>query len=280
MKKRFELLLLIVFLILLISVIVASFVNSLTPSHPLSLTSRDKQTAIPGKLSWSDEFNGAYGATPDPTKWGLSTGGSGWGNKQLQYYTSTNAILDGQGSLLIKADNAHSQHLHCWYGTCQYVSARLTTARHFSFTYGELDAVITIPRGKGIWSAFWLAGANCAVVGFPACGEIDIAESKGDGTVIESLHGPGLDQYMSYGRFGGSPHRYTLRWSPDSLNLLVDGTLKFTESRSQLGQRWVFDHPFYIILDVAVGGQWPGSPDTTTIFPQYMQVQYVRLTSL
>lgn len=268
-----------VLLLLLVGGLLASCASRPVSPHPTQVTPINGATPSPaGTLLWSDEFNGAHGAYPDQSKWALSTGGNGWGSGQLQYDT-TNAIQDGQGNLVISAKQTNKQ-LPCWYGACKYVSARITTNKRLSFTYGELDAELTIPAGKGIWSAFWLVGADCATVGFPACGEIDIAESKGDGIVIGSIHSTGMNMYKPYGNFAGSPHRYTLRWTAEQIDLLIDGTVSMTVKKSQLGSTWAFDHPFYIILDVAVGGQWPGSPDGTTTFPQQMLISHVRLMSI
>jgi beta-glucanase (GH16 family) len=242
-----------------------------------------------GGLTWADEFDGPAGAAPDPGRWGRDIGGGGWGNNELQYYTNStsNAALDGQGHLVLTARRENPANYGCWYGTCQYTSARLLTAGRFTQAYGRFEARLKVPRGQGIWPAFWMLGDNLGSVGWPSSGEIDIMENVGfePNTVHGSLHGPGYS--------GGSPltgtyslpvpfaddfHTFTVDWAPDSVTFYVDGHqyARHTPADTR-GNRWVFDHPFFMILNVAVGGNWPGSPDGSTVFPQQMVVDYVRV---
>src|SRR5436305_13558925 len=124
------------------------------------------------RLVWSDEIDGASGTPADPSKWSPRIGGGGWGNKQLDYDTDNqNIYQDGQGNLVIEARKGNPTGLQCWYGACQYTSAQISTNGHFSFTYGQFEARMKIPRGKGLWTAFWLLGNNCDTVGWPVCGE-------------------------------------------------------------------------------------------------------------
>lgn len=125
-------------------------------------------------LVWSDEFDGPSGQLPDSSNWGYDIGGEGWGNQELEYYTNsaTNAALDGNGNLVITARQENNNDYHCWYGLCQYTSARLLTAGKFSQLYGAIEARIKIPKGQGIWPAFWMLGENISQVGWPQCGEI------------------------------------------------------------------------------------------------------------
>jgi beta-glucanase (GH16 family) len=239
------------------------------------------------KLVWSDEFNGPYGTPPDPNKWTPDIGGGGWGNRQLEYDTDNqNAYQDGQGNLVIEARKGNPQGLQCWYGPCQYTSARITTNGHFSFTYGFLEARIKIPYGQGMWPAFWLVGDNCKTVGWPTCGEFDAMENIGKlpATIQGAVHGPNsFDFYATYtlqhGKFADDFHVFALQWEPDNISFFMDGIHYATLHRASLTnqQDWVYDHPFFVILNVAVGGKWPKSPDSTTVFPQKMYVSYVRV---
>jgi beta-glucanase (GH16 family) len=243
-----------------------------------------------GALTWSDEFTGAAGTAPDASKWGRDTGGGGFGNSELEYYTSgtNNAALDGNGNLVITAKKENPAGYQCWYGTCQYTSARLLTAGKFTQQYGRVEARIKIPRGQGLWPAFWMLGDNLGSVGWPNSGEIDIMENIGKepGLVHGSLHGPGYSggnpltgQYAlpGGGAYADGFHTFSVDWAPNQVSWAVDGVTYQTKTSAQTnGNPWAFNHPFFIILNVAVGGQWPGSPDGSTSFPQTMTVDYVR----
>src|SRR4051812_32289957 len=243
-------------------------------------------------LAWSDEFNGPAGSAVDSTKWGFDVGGGGWGNNEREYYTNTtdNAAMDGAGNLVITAKTSTLKKLRCWYGQCQYTSARILTNTKFTQKYGRFEARIKIPYGQGIWPAFWMLGDNIATVPWPSCGEIDIMENIGKepSTVHGTIHGPGYSGANGIGspyalpagqKFSDDFHIYALEWSPNTLRFYVDGSLYRTivASDTPQGTAWVFDHPFFIIMNVAVGGGWPGSPDQTTVFPQTMLVDYVRV---
>jgi beta-glucanase (GH16 family) len=245
------------------------------------------------QLAWSDEFDGAKGAAPDATKWKPEVGNGidGWGNKQLEYDTnSQNAYQDGQGNLVLEARKENPASYQCWYGPCQYTSTRLSTNGHFSFTYGRLEARIKVPRGQGIWSGFWLLGANCETVGWPTCGEIDVMEniSKEPSTIHGSVHGPGAlsgqgyfsgSYTLSQGAFADNFHIYVMEWDANRISFFVDGNNYATLNKTSLTNQhdWVYDHPFDIILHLPVGGVWPGDPDSTTTFPQRMYISYIRL---
>jgi beta-glucanase (GH16 family) len=243
----------------------------------------------PWQLSWSDEFDGPDGSAPDASRWVLETGGSGWGNQELETYTDRleNASIKG-GSLVI---TARAEHYTGRDGIARdYTSARLKTQDRFSQTYGKFEARIQIPRGQGLWPAFWLLGANIASVNWPACGEIDIMENVGFEPLLVhgTMHGPGYSggsgPGMSYTSPDGTPfadgfHVYAVEWEVGEIRWYVDGHLYETRKASDLpaGTRWVFDHDFFILLNVAVGGSWPGAPNDTTVFPQQMKVDYVRV---
>ncbi|MET8172794.1 family 16 glycosylhydrolase [Streptomyces clavifer] len=255
-------------------------------------TSRANAAAA-GAQTWADEFDGAAGSAPDRSKWTLETGGSGNGNNELQYYTDStrNASLDGNGNLVITAQKNTDSGLRCWYGTCQYTSARLNTAKTFTQAYGRYEARIKIPRGQGIWPAFWMLGDDLGSAGWPNSGEIDIMENVGHepGTVHGTVHGPGYSGgggiTASYSlpngkAFADDFHTFAVDWSPDAITWSVDGQTYQTRKPADVnGNKWVFDHPFFIVLNLAVGGNWPGSPDGSTSFPQKMTIDYVRVST-
>ena len=241
-------------------------------------------------LTWSDEFDGPDGSAPDPSKWGYDQGGGGWGNLELETYTNRldNASLQG-GNLVIQVKQ--ETYTNPVDGiTRDYTSARLLTAGKFAQAHGRFEARIKIPYGQGMWPAFWLLGNNFSSVGWPNCGEIDIMENIGrePSTVHGAMHGPGPSgtnsRTAAYAlpdsqRFADDFHLFAVEWDTSQARFYVDGTLYGTVNKSDFitGGQWVFDHPFFIILNVAVGGSWPGSPDSTTVFPQQMLVDYVRV---
>ncbi|MEZ4386463.1 MAG: glycoside hydrolase family 16 protein [Candidatus Krumholzibacteriia bacterium] len=237
-------------------------------------------------LVWQDEFDGPVDQSPDPTKWGydVGNGDGGWGNQQLEFDTARpeNVSLDGAGNLRIIAREED-------YNGFSYTSARIKTQGKFSRAYGRFEARIQLPVGRGIWPAFWLLGDNIGTVGWPQCGEIDIMEYRGQLPSVANgaLHGPGYS--------GGSPltgsytltgagfnegfHVFAVEWTSNAISWSVDGTTYLTVGPGDLpgGAAWVFDHPFFIILNVAVGGNYVGDPDQTTVFPQTMLIDYVRV---
>jgi beta-glucanase (GH16 family) len=253
----------------------------------------DGQTPV-----FKDEFDKTAGTAPDPEKWTPETGGGGWGNEELQFYTGSNenAFHDGRGSLVIKAIKLGSEtetKLDCWYGKCQYRSARLITKGKFDFKYGRNEARIKVPRGVGVWPAFWLLGNDIDKTGWPNCGEIDVMEFIGReaSTVYGTLHGPGYSGPKSIGGFitlsdgkkvSDDFHVFSVQWNQNEIRWFFDGHNYKTITRTDIpkGTPWVFDHPFFIILNFAVGGKWPGSPDGSTQFPQSMLVDYVRVYEL
>ncbi len=240
-------------------------------------------------LVWSDEFDGPTGAAVDASKWSFDVGGNGWGNNELETYTSrtSNAHLEA-GSLVIKALKetfTGSDNI-----TRNYTSARLLTRNKFSQAYGRFETRIKIPYGQGLWPAFWMLGDNIDTAHWPNCGEIDIMENIGKepSIVHGTFHGPGYSggsgisaaySLPSGQKFSDDFHTFAVEWEPNVVRFYVDGLLYKTRTPADLptGTSWVFDHPFFIILNVAVGGGWPGNPDASTVFPQQMLVEYVRV---
>ena len=260
-----------------------------TVALAVPVDSRPAEAAI-GGITWQDEFNAAAGTPVDQSRWRFDIGGSGWGNNERQYYTNStsNAVHDGQGNLVITARRENPANYQCHYGRCEYTSARLLTAATFTQAYGRFEARIKIPRGQGIWPAFWMLGNDMGSVGWPNAGEIDIMENIGrePNTVYGTIHGPG---YSGAGGITGSRtiaapladafHTYRVDWEPNSIVWYLDGVEYHpVDPAPRGGNRRVFDHPFFMILNVAVGGNWPGYPDGSTQFPQQMLVDHVRVS--
>jgi beta-glucanase (GH16 family) len=232
-------------------------------------------------LVWEDEFEGAAGTLPDTRDWRFDVG-TDWGNAQLEYDTdrASNASLDGSGHLAITARAEP-------FNGRAYTSARITTQGKREFQYGRIMARIKLPVGQGIWPAFWLLGGNIAQVGWPQAGEIDVMEYRGQEprVVLGSVHGPGYSAgnaitrrfELQGARFDDTFHDFQVDWSADRIDFFVDGRLYHTVRRNELPGPWVFDHPFYVILNVAVGGTFVGAPNAETRFPQVMLVDWVRV---
>ena len=243
-------------------------------------------------LVWADEFNGPDGSAPDSSKWTYDLGGKGWGNKELECYTNRSQNAHVQGGNLVITAQREGTPFACSDGTTSiYTSARIKTEGLFRQAYGRFGARIKIPAGQGMWPAFWMLGNDITSVGWPKSGEIDIMENIGKelGTVHGSLHGPSTTSRTSDAtapfslpvgqNFADAFHLYAVEWEPGVVRFYVDTSLyaTFTQSQWPSGGTWAFDHPFFVILNVAVGGSWPGSPDSTTQFPQQMLVDYVRV---
>ena len=248
------------------------------------------------QLVWSDEFNGAAGKAPNANVWGNEIGDgtaygiTGWGNDELEYYTpgGANAAADGNGNLVITTQEADGS-LQCYYGPCKYTSARLLTKNRFEVAYGRVEARVKVPRGAGLWPAFWMLGTDIDRVSWPMSGEIDIMENVGrlPNQVFGTLHGPGYSGGNSYGKVLdlGKPvaddfHTFAVEWQPDKIIWLLDGAPYFTATPADpflAGKQWVYNHPFYMLLNVAVGGNFGGAVSPDTIFPQQTLVDYVRL---
>ncbi|KQY44157.1 glycoside hydrolase family 16 protein [Cellulomonas sp. Root137] len=244
-------------------------------------TAAPAEAAI-GDVIWSQEFNGSAGSAPDSAVWSYDTGAGGWGNAELQNYTTSrnNSALDGQGNLVITARRE---------GDGSYTSARLQSNNKVELTYGRVEARMQIPRGQGIWPAFWMLGADFPQTSWPSSGEIDIMENIGKEPhrIYGTVHGPGYSggsgitgvyQHPQNWSFADTFHTFAVDWKPGSITWSVDGNVFHQVTRASVGgNAWVFDKAYFLILNVAVGGQWPGYPDGTTQLPQQMKVDYVRV---
>jgi beta-glucanase (GH16 family) len=273
-----------------------------TASEP-PVTPEDSAAGTPGAaldeadgwiLSWRDEFDGPAGSRPDPAVWGYDLGdGSaiglpGWGNNERQWYTGepANVALDGEGHLVLTARRTNDGP-ECYYGPCEYTSARLLTKDRFEFQHGRLEARIRVPGGFGLWPAFWMLGSNIDAVGWPASGEIDVMEFVGrrPNEILGTLHGPGYSG--SSGISGsvdlGEPvadafHSVALEWGPGQMTWFLDGSPYHQVSSEDVApNEWVFEQPFFLLLNVAVGGNLGGPVFPDTVFPAQLLVDYVRL---
>lgn len=234
-------------------------------------------------LEWADEFDQADGSPPDPAKWDLQTGAGGWGNNELQYYTSRteNARVEG-GQLIIEARSEEHEG-------SDFTSARLRTKGKASWTFGRIEARMKIPRGLGIWPAFWMLGDAIEELGWPEGGEIDIMENIGSRPSVlhGTVHGPGYSGgngisgslTLAEGDLGDDFHVYGIEWDENRIRWMLDGQPFFTVTPDELpaGTDWVFNRPYHLLLNIAVGGNWPGPPDGGTVFPQRLMVDYVRV---
>jgi beta-glucanase (GH16 family) len=233
-------------------------------------------------LVWNDEFNQPIGTGPDPALWVHDLGNSGWGNCELQTYT------DARENSCVVADPEATDGRAL---VLRYTSARLKTHGRFTTGYGRIEARLKLPRGQGIWPAFWMLGDNIEQVPWPACGEIDIMEVIGNkpDTLYGTLHGPGYSAAHGLTKsmvlpggttFSDSYHVFAVDWKPGHIDWLLDGAIFHTATLADLpaGTSWVFDRAsFFLLLNLAVGGRWPGNPDATTTFPQEYRVDYVRV---
>jgi len=273
-----------------------TLVASLSCAHRASTTIASTASAGPWIQVWTDEFDGAAGARVDTTKWrydlsdGCAVGICGWGNDEKEYYTDAreNIALDGRGHLMIVAQRARSG-LMCYYGPCRYTSAKITTRGKLDVQPGRLEARIKLPSGQGLWPAFWMLGRNLPTVGWPQCGELDVMENHGsDSTTISSaVHGPGYSgktpfvhtRSLQHGTFSDSFHTFSVEWDSLQARFFVDDTLHYIVSRREVEGfgKWAFDQPFFVILNLAVGGTFDGDPKSDAILPATMLVDYVRV---
>jgi len=245
-------------------------------------TSQKAVTANKWKLSWSEEFN--YNGLPDSTKWSYETGGHGWGNNELQYYTQA-AIANAEvsnGSLKLTA-------LHEKMDNREYTSARLVTRGKADFTYGRIEVRAKLPAGRGTWPAIWMLGTNVTKAGWPDCGEIDIMEHVGyeKDSVLGTVHTKAYNHVKGTQKtkkiFIANPyttyHLYSIEWTPERIDFFLDNALyNHFPNEHKTTAEWPFDSPFYLLLNIAVGGNLGGKEGVDqTIFPATMEVDYVRV---
>lgn len=236
--------------------------------------------------TWSDEFKGRGGLPPDLDKWNYDTGASGWGNRELQRYTRStrNSRLDGRGHLRIIARHRPGTGIR----RGSFTSARLNTDQTFSFRYGRVAIRAKLPEGRGLWPAFWMLGSSFPRVDWPFCGEIDVMENLGQKIRISSgfVHGPGSLSDTGIGGFHRSQrslakgfHVFSANWAPTEISFSVDGHVfqRVLRSTYPPGQTWVFDQRMFLLLNLAVGGSWPGKPSAKTEFPADYVVDWVRV---
>lgn len=240
-----------------------------------------RTTAPQWTLTWEDEFEGSAGQGPDSRSWTFDIG-TDWGNGQLEYDTNRpeNVALDGAGHLAITARREP------WEGQ-QFTSGRITTLGRFEQRHGRFEARIRMPTGGGLWPAFWMLGNSFPAQGWPASGEIDIVEYRGQEPtrVHGSVHGPGYSAGSALtetfdlrsGRFDTDFHVFAVEWTNTDIVWYVDSTPYHRVRRSDVPGAWVFDEPFYLLLNLAVGGGFVGPPDAGTVFPQAMLVDWVRV---
>jgi beta-glucanase (GH16 family) len=247
-------------------------------------SSQKNSSDDPWKLTWSEEFN--YNGLPDSSKWNYETGGSGWGNNELQYYTkaSANNVEVSNGSLKIKVKKEQIENR-------EYTSARLVTKGKEDFTYGKMEIRAKLPAGRGLWPAIWMLGKKAGKIGWPECGEIDIMEHVGfeKDSVFGTIHTKAYnhiigtqkgkkifitDPYTSY-------HNYGLEWTPEYMDFSLDGKVyNHIINEHKTTAEWPFDSPFFFILNVAVGGNLGGKHGVDpTVFPAAMEVDYIRVYS-
>ncbi|MFO1143437.1 MAG: glycoside hydrolase family 16 protein [Amaricoccus sp.] len=231
-----------------------------------------------GRLIWSDEFDGPAGSPPEPTRWLHETGGGGWGNREVQTYTAdpANASLDGRSSLVIRAARRGGD----------VTSARLITKGRYEFEHGRIEARVQAPSGHGLWSAIWMLGSDIDAASWPACGEIDVMEVLGSEPhrVFGTVHCPGHSgkggvsgAHISQRPLSDGFRTYAVDWGPQAITWSIDGRAYHSVSAGEIGASWVFDHPFYLLVNLAVGGSLGGPVDDGTALPAELKLDYLRV---
>ena len=268
------------------------FISALIPLAliiPLTTTTIAWSVEEESPLLWSQEFNEKLGSKPDPKYWNYDLGdGRGWGNRELQVYTDVNAKTTGRGILAITALQISPKKKQiCYYGYCEWSSARITTKNKVWIKYGTIEARIQMPAGKGSWPAFWMLGQNIDQVSWPNSGEIDITEGLGRTPYLAyaTIHGPGYFGGTSIGvrhlnqkKLSDGFHVYGINWSEDSIEWTFDGQVIFKQSKDSIAPRsWVFNQPFSLILNVAMGGDFGGEIGRDSKSGLQMKVDWIRV---
>jgi beta-glucanase (GH16 family) len=242
------------------------------PKNSVAFVSKTR--ALTYQLVWSDEFSGTSVNTGN---WKFETGGGGWGNNELEYYQAANAtVANGYLSITAKKQQV---------GSNQYTSARMKTQGLHQFTFGRIEARIKMPVVKGLWPAFWMLGSNITTVSWPKCGEIDIMEHiNTDSLNHGTIHWYNNGNASYGGQVSTSPsqfHVYDVEWTSTAINWHIDGVQYFSANIANgINGTGCFQNPFFIILNLAVGGNWPGNTIDTTKLPASMVVDYVRVYQL
>jgi beta-glucanase (GH16 family) len=251
-------------------------------------------TSGPWVQVWSDEFDGPAGGRVDTTRWrfdigdGCASGNCGWGNNEKEYYrdAAENIAVNGHGQLQIVGRVA-PPGLSCYYGPCRYTSAKITTRGKEFFSPGRVEARIRLAAGQGLWPAFWLLGKSSRP--WPDCGELDVMENRGSNPrkTSSAVHGPGYSgntpivhvREFKTGSATDAFHTYAVEWDSLHIRFLVDAVPHYTVTRHEVEAygSWVFDQPFFLILNLAIGGHFDGDPKSDSIFPATMLVDYVRV---
>jgi beta-glucanase (GH16 family) len=267
-------------------------------THPAAAP-RDTTTSNPPTkwtLVWSDEFDGPAGARIDSTKWnydlgdGCAAGNCGWGNSEKEWYSdaASSISLTGDGFLKIVARTA-PPNMPCYYGPCRYTSAKITTRGKMNAQPGRVEARIKLAPGQGLWPAFWMLGSSFPTVPWPDCGELDIMENHGSNmkSTSSAIHGPGYfgatpfahGVALDTGSFASSFHTFGVQWDANRIAFTVDSQPHYVVMRSDIEYygRSILDQPFFVILNLAVGGHFDGDPQSDAIFPATMLVDYVRV---
>jgi beta-glucanase (GH16 family) len=248
------------------------------------------------KLLWSDEFDGSSDSRPNDRFWnydlgdGTEAGIPGWGNQEREWYLSEQATLSGTSNLVITAKRSSDAIKVAYYGEpAEWVSAKLTTKNKVEVKYGLIEARVKIPTGAGTWPAFWMLGCDLDEVTWPNCGEIDILEVRGKdpANLVATLHGPGYFGEEGCGKEWRTPvsmnddfHTFAVEWLPDQITWLFDGVPYSRKIKADVApNRWVFDHPFYIITNLAMGGGFTGEIDPDLANAE-MVIDFIRVSSV
>jgi beta-glucanase (GH16 family) len=266
---------------------------------PVTVTLKDNRAPDPGPsgwdLAWADEFDDPAGTPPNPANWAYEIGDTtpdgknGWGNEELQYYTDDpdNAATDGNGNLVITLDEADGSQ-ECYYGPCEFESARLITQNKAEFAYGRIESRLQVPTGgDGLWPAFWSLGTDITYNPWPGAGEIDVMEyvSRIPNEIFGTIHGPGYaggESFSGIWDFGERVdldyHTFAVEWEPETIRWYVDDILYHEAAPADVAPNpWVFEKPFFLLLNFAIGGNFGGAIDPNNTYPQEYLVDYVRV---
>ncbi|MEM6724463.1 MAG: glycoside hydrolase family 16 protein, partial [Bacteroidota bacterium] len=232
-------------------------------------------------LVWSDEFDDPNGLDTEVWNFDIGTGDNGWGNAELQYYTDREENIKVEDGMLVITALQEN------FSGSAYTSARITSKGNVEQEYGRIEARMQLPWGQGLWPAFWMLGNNIDEVSWPQCGEIDIMEFRGQAPTITTgtVHGPGYSGGDAIGkeydlvnqRLDEGFNVYGIEWGPEYINFYINDVLFQQITPEDVTGEWVFNRPFYMLLNMAVGGTFVGSPSPDTVFPQELKVDYVRI---